>query len=798
MGEIQNIIISGFRGINNPLKLYFQKGRNIQSMMIYGRNGSGKSSIVDAWEWLYSGKIQHLAREGAREHAFRHKEANDNNTWIEIEFTNQEIGKIKAEFDVNRVTKPIIIGNLSKLKEFVSFPCHIRYRDLTEFVYETKAEKYEKLSSLMGFEKALDIQNQMQTCSGKLENLLDTLEEDRKIFCQQYQDASGEKPEDIFKFIYILNGFFDRHGIARINEIAEVNINFEILKKQVENDKKSRELLLWKDFERIFNQFYPLEDIRPNISQFQENINEFKLNEEDISKLILLNLYENGIEAIESLGISNICPLCDQPYEGELIEHINSKQSHLAELKRKKNELDEEKNSLFSLVEGINRKIERTISDLEEKELKKPFLEFYEYIKNVNLALTECKDILGRGIESIDKEFDFIKKVDTKKYKCLFDLENKISEIIRNNIENLYNDESRKVLVSDFQQADKLIESFLKLDELNKKISKLEEIKTAFDDIKDDFTEETKRNVQTSFDAISSDMADYFNILERDSDNLGNPKIMLNVEKNKAVELEIIFGGESISPAFKFLSESQLNSFGLSIFLASTKQFNPNFKFIILDDIINSFDGYKRPRVIDLLSEHFSDYQILLLTHDSIWLDRLQRSFPHWIRNHFLGWDYLIGPKMKTGKDTYVQIDDFLSEDNPKAAGRTFGVYLEFVLQELCENLEGAVKYNRRNEFTLSELFQSFQNRMKKKLKPDHSVVELILEFGINTGFRNYCVHWKEPEIPYSSPEIRDIVEMWKNIENRIGCDNCHKFIIYEKVGGFEHISCPCRKLNLK
>jgi hypothetical protein len=798
MGEIQNIIISGFRGINNPLKLYFQKGRNIQSMMIYGRNGSGKSSIVDAWEWLYSGKIQHLAREGAREHAFRHKEANDNNTWIEIEFTNHEIGKIKAEFDVNRVTKPIIIGNLSKLKEFVSFPCHIRYRDLTEFVYETKAEKYEKLSSLMGFEKALDIQNQMQTCSGKLENLLDTLEEDRKIFCQQYQDASGEKPEDIFKFIYILNGFFDRHGIARINEIAEVNINFEILKKQVENDKKSRELLLWKDFERIFNQFYPLEDIRPNISQFQENINEFKLNEEDISKLILLNLYENGIEAIESLGISNICPLCDQPYEGELIEHINSKQSHLAELKRKKNELDEEKNSLFSLVEGINRKIERTISDLEEKELKKPFLEFYEYIKNVNLALTECKDILGRGIESIDKEFDFIKKVDTKKYKCLFDLENKISEIIRNNIENLYNDESRKVLVSDFQQADKLIESFLKLDELNKKISKLEEIKTAFDDIKDDFTEETKRNVQTSFDVISSDVADYFSILERDNDNIGNPKIMLDFERNKAVELEIMFGGESISPAFKFLSESQLNSFGLSIFLASTKQFNPNFKFIILDDIINSFDGHKRPRVIDLLSEHFSDYQILLLTHDSIWLDRLQRSFPHWIRNHFLGLDYLVGPKMRTVKDTYVQIDDFLSEDNPKGAGRTFGVYLELVLQELCENLEGAVKYNRRNEFTLSELFQSFQNRMKKKLKPDHSVVELISEFGINTGFRNYCVHWKEPEIPYSSPEIRDIVEMWKNIENRIGCENCHKFIIYEKVGGFEHISCPCRKLNLK
>ena len=67
MGEIQKITISGFRGINTPpLELDFQKGKSIQSMMIYGRNGSGKSSIVDAWEWLYSGKIEHLAHEGAK------------------------------------------------------------------------------------------------------------------------------------------------------------------------------------------------------------------------------------------------------------------------------------------------------------------------------------------------------------------------------------------------------------------------------------------------------------------------------------------------------------------------------------------------------------------------------------------------------------------------------------------------------------------------------------------------------------------------------------------------------------
>lgn len=183
MGEIKKITISGFRGINTPpLELDFQKGKSIQSMMIYGRNGSGKSSIVDAWEWLYSGRIEHLAREGAGERAFPHKEAKDDQTWIEVEFANREIGKIRAEFDPSRITRPKIEGNVSKMKEFIPHPCHLRYRDITEFVYERKARKYEILSYQMGFGKALDIQNQLQTGAKRLEEELEKLKRERWVW----------------------------------------------------------------------------------------------------------------------------------------------------------------------------------------------------------------------------------------------------------------------------------------------------------------------------------------------------------------------------------------------------------------------------------------------------------------------------------------------------------------------------------------------------------------------------------------------------------------------------------------
>lgn len=799
MGEIRKITISGFRGINTPpLELDFQKDRSIQSMMIYGRNGSGKSSIVDAWEWLYSGKIEYLAREGAGPQSYPHKEAREGQTYIEVEFADAEIEKIKMEYDPSRITHPEIEGDLSKLRECISHPCHLRHRDLTEFVYKRKAEKYEILSRLMGFANAINIQYDLQTCAGRLEQKLENLERDRDRFIDEYREVSGEEPKDIGSFIKIINTILDRQSIAPVKEFAGLGTSLKELREQVEKDERSQKLSLWKEIQRIINRFYPVEDIRSNISEFQKDLIAFKRDEEGVSKLILLDLYEKGIETIESLKIYDKCPLCDQPYKGDLIEHIKSEQGHLVELTERRNELDAKRKKRLSSIDEIITKIESASSNLEEKDLEPAFIQFKENLINVKPLLEECRNMLEKRIESIDKEFNFFAKVDTKECKSLLESESEINEKLLKQVEILEKDTSRKSLVDDFQRVNNLQNSFTNWSRLNKKIEVLEKIKSSYEKIRSDYVEETKRSMQASFDTISSDLAKYFNILEKDCEVIAEPKIKLISEKDKAVELEIIFGGDPISPAYKILSESQLNSFGLCIFLASIKNFNTDFKFIILDDVINSFDAYKRPRVIDLLEKDFSDYQVLLLTHDSIWLDRLQRSFPQWIRKHFYGWDYNVGPRVEPGKNSYEQIEESLLKDNAAEAGRNFGVYLEWVLQLLCASLGAMVKYNVRNEYTLSELFQAFQERMKKKLQEAHLVVRLILDFGSDIGFRNFCVHWKDTEVPYTPAEIKTVVEKWQTIESRLECDQCHKFIKYRKDNGYEHILCPCTKLNLK
>lgn len=57
MTKIKSINIKGIRGAKNSLELNL----NGKSILLYGDNGTGKSSISDSIEWFYTDKVGHLA-----------------------------------------------------------------------------------------------------------------------------------------------------------------------------------------------------------------------------------------------------------------------------------------------------------------------------------------------------------------------------------------------------------------------------------------------------------------------------------------------------------------------------------------------------------------------------------------------------------------------------------------------------------------------------------------------------------------------------------------------------------------
>jgi ATPase subunit of ABC transporter with duplicated ATPase domains len=103
----------------------------------------------------------------------------------------------------------------------------------------------------------------------------------------------------------------------------------------------------------------------------------------------------------------------------------------------------------------------------------------------------------------------------------------------------------------------------------------------------------------------------------------------------KGVELAIDFHGSRQRPPHGVLSESHLNSLAIALFLAMAETFNQQIGFLLLDDVINSFDVEHRGRLAELLADGFSERQLIVLTHDQPFFEHLSRRAPAWRRLEF-------------------------------------------------------------------------------------------------------------------------------------------------------------------
>jgi hypothetical protein len=802
MKPIEQIRISGFRGILEPFTLEFRQGKNLQSMVVYGRNGTGKSSITDAWEWFHSGKIEHLAREGAGPKSYPHKNSKHGEAFVEVQYSNNALGAIRMVYDHDRVTIPQITGGIEAFRELTPHNCHIRFEDLTRFVYLRKAEKYDALAHLMGFVPQVEFQKALKRVLRRLDEELQKCAQTVQTHSKDLQElltiATVEK-QDVLKK---LNELLDHHGIEGALSIPELQTKHQELIELVRNDPRSKELShLQRVKEDLENKKLKGETVE-ELAHYLKRASQFKREEKESVDLLLIDLYESGqnaLERIREIGQdANRCPLCGQPFEGDLGDHISQKLDRLKGLRKSRDLLERERKRIrnhLAPFDNIVDDVQATLKDaalfLEEgllEALLSPTTKLQETLRPLLEYLNS--QVEKKELETVARMQENNKQLKTH-HKQFEEAKQRLLTHIGARIKVLTDDTDRKRLVDDHSILRTGLIAWEKLEQARASFNHLDNVRKKFDAIVTDYVRTSIKDVRKRFKAISAEVQTFFGILEADSPNLGRPTLKLLTDQDRAVELEVEFLGESIYPAYRYLSESQLNSFGLAIFLASAKYFNKDFKFLILDDIINSFDGYKRPQVINLLKQEFFDYQILLLTHDSVWRDRLLTEFPSWCRQHFVRWDPGFGPISRDAKLPLEAIEELIDEDEPVRAGRNMGPFLEREIQLLCEYFEAEVKYNRRNEYTLSPLMERFRVRISKKLGNKHPLYAAVIALEQENGFRNLSAHWKNPEIDITPQEMRTVVEKWKAIEmiNRCSEESCRSYVKYDGKRSFR---CPC------
>jgi AAA15 family ATPase/GTPase len=800
MLKIKKITIENFRGLRLPVSVDFVKGNKITSALIYGRNGTGKSSIVDAWEWLLNNSIENLEREGISLADLPHKASGGNNSYITAEFQHSSIGTVSAQFNPKKISIPTRTGEYDDFKTLSNYPNFFRYTDLNEFVCNKRpAERYKYIAKFFGLEKFSLLQDTMQTAINKqtinLQNLQSTFDASSKTI----NAITGLITVDEATVVTFINTIAVKHKLPAITTFKEAETVKTALQKIVQKNPITKELTEWKAFQLRQNSFYPITTAKSNCISLEKLFTDLKQNEENIKQIILSTLYELSIEIIPKLEDKSKCPVCDETFDGDLLKHITTKHNSLSELTKKKTEFDAKKSLLEKQFDGLSRKIAAIEAESSSVVLA-AFQTFFDDLAAINTTLPNLIATLKKQLKDLAKlsisDNTAIGKIDT-----IITNEATRKKFVADKIAALSKDETTKNLAQDYTNISNVIDNF-KSHSINKeKVAYLKSITENLQVFFNNLTTYIQTEIQNTFTTISADVVDYFNVLENANPDIKNPALKLLTGKDKAVELEIEFVTEKITPAFKFLSESQVNSFGLAIFLASVKHFNKDFKFFILDDVVNSFDSFKRPRVAKLLASKFSDFQVLMITHDQIFFDTVQKLFPEWQRYKFTSWSYTTGPTCKPSKNYLEEIQSYIDDDNPITAGQTLGKYLEWIFGILCENMETPIPYRVENVYTLSDYYYPLAKRFRDKLKlpnTQHKLFGLLDEFETGTIFRNYCVHWKNEANQFTTEEIDAIFKKWIEIEQIIFCTSCKSFVHHEKINSIEYVRCDCGTTNLK
>ena len=799
---VQSLTISGFRGILQPFRLCFTKGGSSTpySMFVYGRNGTGKSSITDAWEWLQNGRIGHLRREGAQESAYQHIDAEEGQSYVELELADPGSEAIRVEFDPSRVRTPRVMGDIEELRKCAPHPCQLRFEDLTRFVYCTKAEKHDELARLMGFEPQVEFQKALR----RVERLYGETVEAEEL-------RLGDLESELIRLLSLdalhaedvlasLNEIADRHGLPKAASVAELEPRLEVLRARVEHDQEAAELSSVGIVVKGLGEFSCPGDLGDRLAVYVEGCGQLRESEGRLLELVRLTLYEVGADVLERIeqegGDAGICPLCGSRVEGNVLTHVRRELESLTRLKETRDGLDSTRKHLTKSLATLKQTAESVASTYREQGaiLSGLGVSSPPALARLMASCTALMALLKSRPEVMEPEQLRTAEAEAQALtSAACTVVADVAQAVKRTTvrkEELESSSRRTRLVQDHELLQQGLRRWTQICGQQARVRQHASVQSRLKRVVDDYMRSSVDDVQRRFSDISEALARYFGILESGSECLASPVLRMRTDQDRAVELEIEFYGDPVCPAHKYLSESQLNSFGLAVFFASVRYLNSGFPFLLLDDVINSLDAYKRPRVIDLLHDEFRDYQVLLLTHDDVWYVTLCDRLQNWNRLRIRKLVRSVGPLLDSSTARSLdRVLEHVDADRSAEAGGCLGPYLERQLQQLCYCFEAMVKYNPRNEYTLRELLQYLRRRVKDKLGSQHGLSIGLTELEETSGFRNFCAHWKETPSQVSSGEIGDVLDKWQAVYGQTFCVHCGRYAEYDGAGGFR---CAC------
>lgn len=249
------------------------------------------------------------------------------------------------------------------------------------------------------------------------------------------------------------------------------------------------------------------------------------------------------------------------------------------------------------------------------------------------------------------------------------------------------------------------------LEESHKKLQELYELASG----------ERKAYVEEILAKISDEVEKLYDQIHPD-EGIGKIRFYLKPNTIGSLEFDGHFQTASEIPPQAYYSESHLDTLGICVFLALAKFFNTDKTVVVLDDVLTSVDGPHLDRFMKLLHKEASTFKhVILTTHYRPWRDRYR-----WAKGPIANTQMIeLGPWTL---DKGLNIGECLTaiEELRKAfVGGSFdrqlvaskaGIILESLLDFLTLKYRALVPHTITGEHTLGELAQGIDSKLSKVL----------------------------------------------------------------------------------
>lgn len=809
--KIQHLEIRNIRGIK-----YIKVEPEGQNLVVFGPNGTGKSAIVDAIDFLLTGKISRLTGEGTKALSLKqhgcHVDSRD-----DLENT---IVVAKVEVDGKEVVLERSISKPSSLEvkpkncralvepylETATLGLHILSR--REILKYITAEAGKRAKEVMSLLNLMDIEN--------LRAAFVTLKNEAKAEFKNAESGLKLGRSEVSKLLS-LDSFSEKASLNRVNKLREALNGSKITKIAAEKIKENLKPYPFGAIEGVLtkDQMKNTADEIRSLIQVKDSImhkeSELKILLEEVQKDVKLKfrlLYEKLFEAgLSLIDDSDVCPLCGRRWEeGEFRSYLENRRKEMEIDKQKQERIDELSTFLKTeldllkndMIDCVKAHEQFNLKTIEDKRLKGYLTEleywsevmvnpitYYEEDKWPSLS---CQEIFGAFLENnvlVPLE-DALEKVGEQfsKQQIAWDTLTKL-----------------EVQWKRYQQA-------LEARELSNIYKRRAEASLGyFEKARDSVLENIYNTVKESFDEF------YKTLHSEDESKFVSEISHVGAELN----FEVDFYQRGMFPPHALHSEGHQDSMGLCLFFALNNYLiKDSIKVIILDDVVMSIDRSHRRAVCHLLKEIFPDKQYIITTHDNAWAKQLRTEGIVTQKNmiHFTNWNIDTGPIFELEKDLWDKIKEDLDRDDVPSAAHKLRRNAECFFENLCDFLGARILYKGHHQWELGDyapaaisIYKRYLKKAKsnfQKMKQEDKFKEIIeiekranrviADSQIEQWVINENVHYNRWE-GFSKQDFEPVVKAFQELFSLFTCSSCGTMISVSEGTQATLVSCGCGKI---